>query len=175
MATLPPFETVVEAHGATVWRVCAAVVGAADADDAWQETMIAALRAYPGLRVDSHVRGWLLTIARRKAIDAVRARGRRGVPSEAEDLESGRRTLAPPADAAAQTLVDPAEPTATELWALVATLPEAQRNAVAYHYLGGLPHSETATLLGRSPAAVRRAAADGVARLRRSLNLETLT
>ncbi|MGB2935687.1 MAG: sigma factor-like helix-turn-helix DNA-binding protein, partial [Nostocoides sp.] len=48
-------------------------------------------------------------------------------------------------------------------------LPEQQRLAVAYHYYGGLPHTETADLIGSTPAAVRRAASDGIASLRRSV------
>ena len=75
-----PFEQVVAEHGALVWRVCRALLADADADDAWSETFMAALRAYPDLRPDSNVTGWLVTIAHRKAIDVHRARGRRPVP-----------------------------------------------------------------------------------------------
>ena len=60
-------------HGAVVMRVCRALLPPADADDAWAETFLAALQAYPRLRPDSNVRGWLVTIAHRKAIDAHRA------------------------------------------------------------------------------------------------------
>ena len=35
----PPFARVVETHGATVLRVCRALLGPVDADDAWQETL----------------------------------------------------------------------------------------------------------------------------------------
>ena len=45
----PPFEAIVAEHGATVLRVCRAVLGPADADDAWSETFLAALKAYPRL------------------------------------------------------------------------------------------------------------------------------
>ena len=54
-----------------------------------------------------------------------------------------------------------------DLWTAVAGLPERQRQALAYHYLGGLPHGETATLVGGSVESVRRAASDGIAALRR--------
>jgi RNA polymerase sigma factor (sigma-70 family) len=77
-----PFEEIVEAHGAVVLRVCRALLGPADADDAWSETFLAALRAYPDLRPDSNVRGWLVTIAHRKAIDVLRAQRRLPVPTE---------------------------------------------------------------------------------------------
>ncbi|MFZ2509948.1 MAG: sigma-70 family RNA polymerase sigma factor, partial [Gordonia sp. (in: high G+C Gram-positive bacteria)] len=65
-----PFETAVSAHGRTVLRVCRAVLGAgADADDAWSETFLAALRAWPGLDDDVNVEAWLVRVAHRKAID----------------------------------------------------------------------------------------------------------
>jgi len=78
--TLPPFEEIVTTHGPTVLRVCRAVLGPMDADDAWSETFMAALRAYPTLRPGSNVEAWLVTIAHRKAIDQTRARARRPLP-----------------------------------------------------------------------------------------------
>ena len=148
-----PFERVVADHGATVLRVCRAVLGPhADAEDAWAETFLAALRAYPALPEDANVEAWLVTIAHRKAIDVTRARARRAVPmAEPPDRESS--SGAP----------DGGEP---DLWAALAELPDKQRMAVAYHYLGGLAYTEVAGLLGGSTEAARRAAADGVKRLR---------
>src|SRR5262245_1540152 len=64
-----PFEEIVAAHGPTVLRVCRAVVGPVEAEDAWSETFLAALHAYPRLRPDSNIEAWLVTIAHRKAID----------------------------------------------------------------------------------------------------------
>src|SRR6201984_1894975 len=78
--TLTPFEEVVTTHGSTVLRVCRAVLGPMDADDAWSETFLAALRAYPTLRPGSNVEAWLVTVAPRKAIDQTRARARRPLP-----------------------------------------------------------------------------------------------
>ena len=80
MAGKEPFETVVAAHGGTVLRVCRAVLGLADADDAWSETFVAAMKAYPDLPGDANVEAWLVTIAHRKAIDVTRAAGRRAIP-----------------------------------------------------------------------------------------------
>src|SRR5690625_2394429 len=82
MMTKPPFEQVVTTHGATVLRVCRAVVGPDDADDAWSETFLAALRAYPDLDADANLEAWLVTIAHRKAIDLLRTRTRRPVPTD---------------------------------------------------------------------------------------------
>jgi len=80
MAGKEPFETVVAAHGGTVLRVCRAVLGLADADDAWAETFVAAMKAYPDLPGDANVEAWLVTIAHRKAIDVIRAARRRAIP-----------------------------------------------------------------------------------------------
>src|SRR5690349_12453622 len=80
MPSKPPFDVVVATHGSTVLRVCRAVVGWADADDAWSETFLSALRAYPSLPDDANVEAWLVTIAHRRALDRGRARARRPVP-----------------------------------------------------------------------------------------------
>ena len=52
--------------------------------------------------------------------------------------------------------------------AALAALPPRQKQAVAYHYLAGLPYTEVAAILGGSIDAARRAAADGIANLRRA-------
>ena len=149
-----PFEEVVAAHGPTVWRVCRAMLGAADADDAWSETFLSALGAYPELPVDANVEAWLVTIAHRKAIDNVRAAGRRPVPVP----QAPERGHAP---------IDGAAVNADLLTAL-AELPDKQKQAIAYHYLADLPYAEVAAILGGSAGAARRAAADGIATLRRT-------
>jgi RNA polymerase sigma factor (sigma-70 family) len=149
----PPFETVVAQHGATVLRVCRVLLGAADVDDAWSETFLASMRAYPDLPADANVEAWLVTIAHRKAIDVLRAAGRRATPTA--DIPEAQ---APPVPEGP----DP------DLADAVARLPTRQRQAVAYHYLAGLPHVEVAAIVGSSTDAARRAAADGIAALRRT-------
>jgi RNA polymerase sigma factor (sigma-70 family) len=146
-----PFDAVVAEHGATVLRVCRAVLGPVDADDAWSETFLAALKAYPALPADANVEAWLVTIAHRKAIDITRARARRAVP-----------VADPPAAAKA---VD-AQSRDLDLADAVARLPHKQKRAVVYHYLAGLPYAEVAALMGGTAEAARRAAADGVHALR---------
>ena len=148
-----PFEDVVAEHGATVLRVCRAVVGPVDAEDAWSETFLSALRAYPDLPADANVEAWLVTIAHRRAIDVGRARSRRPVPTDTVPDRPAAH-----ADPAAR---DP------DLWAALQRLPTKQRQAVAYHHIAGLPYAEIAELLGNSPDAARRAAADGLKTLRK--------
>jgi RNA polymerase sigma factor (sigma-70 family) len=149
-----PFEEMVVQHGPTVLRVCRAVLARPDADDAWSETFLAALRAYPDLPETANVKAWLITIAHHKAIDALRAQSRRAVPV-AEIAESSFTT-------------DAWEPSDQILWAALRALPTKQRQAVAYHYLAGLPYAEVATIIGGSTDAARRAANDGIRNLRRS-------
>src|SRR5919199_1292825 len=78
---MQPFDAIVVEHAQVVRRVCRALLGPVDADDAWSETFLAALRAYPSLRPGSNLRGWLVTIAHNKAIDQIRARTRVAVPA----------------------------------------------------------------------------------------------
>lgn len=149
-----PFELAVTQHGATVLRVCRAVLGPGhDADDAWSETFLSAMQAWPDLDDDANVEAWLVRIASRKSIDVTRGRQRRAIPSA--DMPERVSTLGIPGSGD------------TEIWEAVAQLPERQRLAIAYHYLGGLAHTETAELIGGTPAAVRRAASDGIQALRR--------
>src|SRR3954453_5713943 len=83
MSSKLPFEAIVEKHGPTVLRVCLGVIGAAEADDAWSETFLSAMRAYPSLPDDANVEAWLVTIAHRRATDAGRPRSRRAAPTAA--------------------------------------------------------------------------------------------
>ncbi|MDC7120535.1 RNA polymerase sigma factor [Cellulomonas fimi] len=146
-----PFERVVVEHGATVLRVCRSVLGPIDADDAWSETFLSALRAYPDLPADANVEAWLVTIARRRAVDVTRRAARQAVPV----AELPERTA-------------PTDGRDLDLWAALAALPDKQRRSVTYHHLGGLPYEEVAAVLGGTVAAARRAAADGIAVLRRT-------
>ena len=151
---MKPFEQIVTEHGPVVLRVCRAVLGPDEAEDAWSETFLAALKAYPELDPDANVEAWLVTIAHRKAIDVARAAARRPVPA-GELPERASRTGRP-------------GETDDDLWAALAALPHKQRVVVAYHYLAGLPYAEIAAITGGTADAARRAAADGIKNLRAS-------
>ncbi len=155
---MTPFDDIVRQHGEMVWRVCHSLLRPADADDAWAETFLAALVAYPSLPADAHVTGWLSTIAYRKAIDHHRRI---------------RRHAAPTADLADRPAADDPEPVDPALVEAVNQLGVKQRDAVVYHHVVGMSHREVADLLGLSHAAVRRNAADGIANLRRRLTATT--
>ena len=130
--TARPFEELVTEHGPVVMRVCRALLGPADADDAWSETFLSAMRAYPRLRPDSNIRGWLVTIAHNKAIDHVRAVANRPWPT-GEPKEVPTIDRAPVDDALGD-----------ELRAALDALSFKQRGAVVYRYRwdDGLPGSE---------------------------------
>jgi RNA polymerase sigma factor (sigma-70 family) len=148
--SLPPFQEVVDRHGREVYRLCAAMAGRAGADDCYQETMLAALAAYPRLRDAAVVRSWLLTIAARKAIDGHRARRRDPVPVPEPD--AGGAPDAPPRDEA--------------LWARVRELPEKQRIAVGYRFVADLAYREIGAAMDTSEEAARRNVHEGLRRLR---------
>ena len=140
-------------HGPVVMRVCRALLAPADAEDAWSETFLSALRAFPDLPSDANVEAWLVTIAHRRALDVGRARSRRAVPVDSPPDRPSTRA-------------DPAE-RHPDLWSALQRLPHKQRLAVAYHHIVGLPFAEIAELLGNSTDAARRAAADGIKTLRK--------
>jgi RNA polymerase sigma factor (sigma-70 family) len=151
---LPPFQRFLDAHRECVWRFLVSSVGATDADDCFQETFIAALHAYPRLRVGSNLRAWVLTIAHSKAMDTHRARARRALPVEDVAAVDGRSTASP--RAADETL-----------WSAVRELPERQRSAVTLRYMADLPHREIADAMGCSEEAARRSVHEGLTKLRK--------
>jgi RNA polymerase sigma factor (sigma-70 family) len=173
------FDQIVTEHGPTVLRVCRAVLGpgGADdaADDAWSETFLAALRAYPELPADTNMQAWLVRVAHRKAVDQYRARTRRPVPTDAvPDRPAsffGRST----ADGGPGSSFDGSGADEhSELWDALRALPDKQRFAVAYHHVAGLPYAEVGELLGNTEAAARRAAADGIKALRARVQPEVI-
>ena len=128
------------------------MVGPDDAEDVFQETFISALRAYPRLRPDSNLRAWVLTIANRKAIDAIRARKRRAVPVE---------------DVPEVPVLDERRDD-REVWAAARDLPASQREALLYRFAADLPYSDVAAALGTSEDAARQRVSEGIRRLRKA-------
>jgi RNA polymerase sigma factor (sigma-70 family) len=140
-----------DAHAGDVHRFLVATVGRHDADDCYQETWLAALRAYPRVRDAANLRSWVLTIAHRKAIDHLRSRGRAAV------------LVAEPADERAVSAPTPAD---EDLWRHVRELPTKQRTALALRYVADAPYAEISTVMGTSEDAARRNVHEGIKRLR---------
>ncbi len=153
VTSLPSFERVVEQHGPALLRYCAAQVGRARAEDCFQESMLAALRAYRDVRDADAIRPWLFAIAARKAIDVHRAAAR--APEIADD--------------GAQVLSHDAEPADDSLRSRIRMLPEKQRQAVTLRYFGGLSHREIAAVMETSEDAARRNVFEALRRLRQEL------
>jgi RNA polymerase sigma factor (sigma-70 family) len=149
---LPPFQRFLDAHSEVVLRYLIAAVGRHDADDAFQETFLSALRAYPRLRPDSNLQAWVLTIAHRKALDHHRARARRPILEEVPEVAV---TDSGPADDA--------------LWDQVRALPPKQRGAVALRYAADLDYEAIGEALGTSADAARRNVHEGIKKLRQEV------
>jgi RNA polymerase sigma factor (sigma-70 family) len=149
--TLPPFQTLLDHHTQDVHRFLVAAVGAVEAEDCFQETFLSALRAYPRLRDASNLRGWLLTIANRKAIDAHRARARRPLPVEEVPERPSQE----------------AERSDPELWQAVRRLPGKQRAAVLLRFAGDMAYEQIGAALGCSEVAARQNVRAGLATIRK--------
>ncbi len=157
--TLPPFQRLVDDHWRDVARLARGLAGAVDGDDVAQQAWTQAYAAYPSLRSAANLRGWLLTITHRCAMDVHRSRSRRAVPTDDDAvLERSAAPVAGPEE----RLGDDA------LWSRVARLPERQREAVVLKYVGDLDHATIAELLGTTPTMSRRLVSDGLQTLRAS-------
>jgi len=152
VTALPPFQAVLDEHGADVYRYLVASVGPVDADDCFQEACVSALRAYPELRHGDHLRAWLFRIAERKVIDLHRARARRALPSD---------------DLPEQSVSDRPAHASTDLFDQVRRLPDKQRAAVFLRCVLGTPYGELARALGCSEPAARRSVHEGLIKLRK--------
>lgn len=150
-----PFQRLIDEHARAVAAFLAGMLRAADAEDALQETYLAALAAYD--RFDGrNPRAWLLTIARRKAIDAHRAERRR--PDGGGDPDEHAAPGAPPDH--------------REIWAAVAALPPKQREAVVLRFAADLRYREVGAAMGISEAAARRNVHEAITKLRESSEIE---
>jgi RNA polymerase sigma factor (sigma-70 family) len=141
-------------HRDDVWRFLAAVAGPQEADDCFQETFISALRSYPKLKDAKNLKGWVMTIAFRKAVDSHRTRRKGPVPvDDVPEIAGGSH-----------------EGPDDELWSAVRALPPMQRAAVAYRYVSDLPYKQIAEALSCSEDSARQNVRVGLRRLREVLS-----
>jgi RNA polymerase sigma-70 factor (ECF subfamily) len=148
VVVLPPFWSLVEAHGDELLRHARRLAGDADAEDVLQEALLRALRSYPRLRHAEHLRAWLYRVTTTTAYDARRARRREqlvddppAVPVEPEHY-----------DGAFEALIEP--------------LPEAHRAALRLRFVDDLDYDGVAAALGCSPVAARQRVSTAVRSLR---------
>jgi RNA polymerase sigma factor (sigma-70 family) len=147
---LPPFQDLLDRNREAVYRFLVAAVGHQDADDCFQETFLAALRAYPRLERADNLRGWLLTIARNKALDHHRRQAQHPVPT----------------DRMPEAATPAADPDHTEVWSAVRRLPAKQMSAVIHRFVNDLPYRDIARLLDCSEEAARRNVHEALKKLR---------
>ena len=159
-ATLPPFGTLVEAHVSALACFLRGMLGPDDVEDALQETLLAALRAYP--RFDgANPRAWLLTIARRKAIDEGRASGRRPGRLDDPDAHPGA-SFEGPGEGIERAAI----------WESVGGLPDRQRAAVVLRFALDLPYREIGEAMDSTEEAARRSVHEALKKLRKSESIE---
>jgi RNA polymerase sigma factor (sigma-70 family) len=144
---IPPFERFYEQHRNEVFGYLVRLLGRLDAEDAFQETFLRALRAYPSLRHGEHLRAWVFTIATRIVLDE-------------------RRRTRPSPGAVPEIATTDARPAYAELVDLANDLPPTERAAVVLRYGYDLSYADIGTALGSSEEAARQAASSGVRRLR---------
>ena len=140
---------------AVVWRVCAALVDRASADDLAQDTYLRAVRSLPTYRAESPPLPWLLTIARRVCAEEITRRQR--------DRRTATRLAAerpvPAGDAAGRV----------ELLDALARLPRHRREALVLTCVVGLSYAEAAAVCGCPTGTIRSRLARARADLARSL------
>jgi RNA polymerase sigma factor (sigma-70 family) len=144
-------------HRTLVYRFLVASVGPAEADDCFQETFLAALRAYPRLRNADHLRAWIMAIAGRKAIDAARARARR--PLAVADVDDQAAPEAPSGNGQ------------DEVMGALRRLPPRQAVAVLHRILLDHSYEATAAALGCSVETARAHVYQGLKRLRSEVSV----
>jgi RNA polymerase sigma factor (sigma-70 family) len=157
--SLPPFQVLVDAHAVELHRFLVGFLGPDDAEDCLQDTLISALRAYPRLAHGENLRAWLYTIARRKATDVGRRRGRHPSTRPLGELEP-----------AAEPSVGPHQPADDGLWSSVRMLPEKQRSAVVHRFVMDLDYRSIGERMGISEEAARQNVSEGLRRLRKEMN-----
>jgi RNA polymerase sigma factor (sigma-70 family) len=149
----PPFQRFLDAYKDDVYRFLRAAVGPNGVDDCWQETWLAALRAYPRLQNGANLKAWVLTIAHRKSIDYHRRAARDAIPID----------TVPDAPSSAPEAED-------GLWRAVRMLPPKQRTAVIYRYVNDLTYRDIGAAMNTSTEAARRNAHEGLKKLREEWN-----
>jgi RNA polymerase sigma-70 factor (ECF subfamily) len=148
---LPPFWTLVEAHGDELLAHARRVAGDEHAEDVLQDALLRALRAYPKLRHADHLRAWLYRVTTTAAIDAHRARRREVAVDEV------------PAVATEDTYDEGA------FEALIAPLPGAAQDALRLRFVDDLDYEGIAGRLGISAVAARQRVSTAVRTLRERL------
>jgi RNA polymerase sigma-70 factor (ECF subfamily) len=137
-------ETLVNEHQARLYRLCLSILDSPDdAQDAVQETFIAAIRALPKYRGDAALQTWLYSIAVNACRGQLRKSKRRGKFEEPEDdaeMSMDRSTPSPEGSVIASQHAD-------AIWQAVNSLDEKHRLPVVLRYYHELSTEEIARVL----------------------------
>ncbi|GAA1356252.1 RNA polymerase sigma factor [Streptomyces beijiangensis] len=161
------FRTVYRAVHPRLLGYVRTLVGEADAEDVASEAWLQIARDIQRFSGDAdRFRGWAARIARNRALDHIRMRGRRPAIGGDESELAGE---AGDSDTAGEAL----EALGTgRTMRLIAQLPQDQAEAVVLRVVVGLDAKSAAQALGKRPGAVRTAAHRGLKRLAELLGAE---
>ena len=145
---LPPFWSLVEAHGDELLVHARRLAGDAHAEDVLQDALLRALRAYPRLRHADHLRAWLYRVTTTAALDHHRSRRREVLTDE------------PPVAATEPELYDDA------FESIIAPLPDGVQAALRLRFVEDLDYEGIASRLGCSTVAARQRVSTAIRTLR---------
>ncbi|MEN3586464.1 RNA polymerase sigma factor [Streptomyces sp. ZYX-F-203] len=161
------FRTVYRAVHPRLLGYVRTLVGEGEAEDVASEAWLQIARDLERFRGDAdRFRGWAARIARNRALDHLRMRGRRPAIGGDETELTGRPAEADTAGQAMESLA-----TGSAL-ALISRLPQDQAEAVVLRVVVGLDARAAAATLGKRPGAVRTAAHRGLRRLAELIGAE---
>lgn len=136
------------------------LVGDGDAEDVTSEAWLQIARDLDSFTGDAdRFRGWAARIARNRALDHIRMRGRRPAVGGDETELTGRAAESDTAGEAIESLAT------GRTMELIAQLPRDQAEAVVLRVVVGLDAKSAAETLGKRPGAVRTAAHRGLKKL----------
>jgi RNA polymerase sigma-70 factor (ECF subfamily) len=159
------FAPLVTPHTAAMARVAAALVDFPDAEDAAQEALVRAWRAWPSLREPDSTRAWLMRITV-NVCRSWRTRGQ-GLRHTAEErLDSALFTF----EAGESALGASEHLSALDVRQALLALSEDMRVVVALRFYVGMDSTEIGQLLGESSATIRSRLRRAIISLRRVLD-----
>jgi RNA polymerase sigma-70 factor, ECF subfamily len=155
----------VERHGASIGRLCMAMLGSqGDADDATQETLLSAHQSFGEYRGAGSLRAWLLGIARNKCLHQLEKSRRRG---DGRALATNGSAAQPGVDEAIG-----AKHRAERARALLDSVRPSDREALLLRFLADLSFKEMAAASGIDEATARKRVSRALSNLRKTLRSE---
>lgn len=159
------FAPLVTPHTATITRMAAALVGIHDAEDAAQEALMRAWRAWPGLREADSTRAWLMQIT----VNVCRTWRARGQSQDSLDSLDRLDTFIPREEIPSTALGANEHINALDMRQALLTLSADLRQIIALRFYIGMDSTEIGELLSEAPATIRTRLRRAIIQLRRVL------